>query len=393
MKRWIGALAAVALLSACGSATGERSGATSPSPTSFPTSSPASAPASPLIAVLDQNETVLRLVTLDGVEVASASPAYPVVGVGGSRAVYLQYSYHRNTGGGDSAGADITLKALNRDGSIEILGQFPGHFTDSLDIFGGFVLSPDGSQWLYTEGRGAIAPSLTTSRLHLVSYGGSDRVIASLESSGTGAGPIIVSAYRWDDGGALVAHRNAGEGDVGAPPGAHGDTYMLEPASASLSPLWSYTPGAPGACDLVARAIDGTIACLIGAHQTGYTLKIGKPSNLSVSIPFKTDDVNYYFAVAFKPGSTASVAAVGHCDVGTGAPLACSTDVVDFETGQFHRFGPDGVTPPGFSWAWLDDGSLLEVGQSADHYVTYVVSPGGTARLLTTGRAVGVLSG
>jgi hypothetical protein len=112
--------------------TGTNAAAT-PAPASNQASAPTSAanPSRPLIAVVDdRTPSTLRLITLDGREVAHTSipAAASFSGVGGDMATFV---------------ANGQLKGLRPDGAVVTLGTLRGF--DGTHV----TISPDGQQWLW----------------------------------------------------------------------------------------------------------------------------------------------------------------------------------------------------------------------------------------------------
>ncbi len=397
---WFAAAAAIVAITVGGIAVGIMLGrGLGGSPPTAGTSPRTSAQASPtgpalvpLVAVMSGG--VLHLLDVSGSEVTSAAPAsangaLEFVGTGGSRAIYLERTGIPTPTGGYSY--DWTLKALHRDGSIETLQRFGlESFQPGGRHLGYVVASPDGRSWLWTEWVYSDAGNVYQSKLHLVDAAGTDRIIASLDSTDS----HLVIAYTWDAAGAIVVDTLIGIGSsspLGL--GALGDVYLLDPATGTLSPLWQGY-GTPGACNFHARSSGGKIACVASDGSGGWILRIGVPPNLSMSIPLNHARFAGAGSISFQPGAGKSLLAIG----GWSDASQCGTDLVNALTGDIWRFGPDGLCPPDGSWGWLGDGSLVEIklpGPDDPSQVAfaYVVSPAGSARQLAEGIPVGVLRG
>lgn len=359
-----------------------------PSPSPLPSASPAPGGDGTLIGVREGAPLAgisVRFVNLDGAEMLAVKPSTPkgevfFVGFHGSRALFRETVVHADTAG-KTTYYEYVLKALHRDGTVETLTNLG---TESYlgPHLGNWVFSPDGTQWLWTEWNFNDAEALMHSVLHLTSLGGGDRIIEVLDSA-----TRIVVAYGWNEGGPLVVHELWGIG--GNSPlgfGAMGDVYLLNTASGTLTLLWPESP-----CRLYARAADGTIACI----EDKYTLKIGKPPNLDISIPLNRTRFAAAGGISFKPGPEATVLSIIGCAFSDPRGwYNCSTDLVDTRTGDIWRFGPDGLTASG----WLPDGNLLahnipDMDNPDQTVYAYIVSQSGEAKKLTTGSPAGIWPG
>jgi hypothetical protein len=324
-----------------------------------PSASPSSPSALPLLVVVDGDR--LKLVGLDGRDVASTTVAG---GVGYAVAA-----------GAAAAFVDANqLKSLHRDGSVETLATFAG--AGGMPI----AVAPGGRQWIWSDN--ALTGSTTRSSIHLSGTDGSDSVVESLTDP---TASRALRPYRWDSGGAVIEHGAVGIGGYILYFGATGDVDLLDPASRTVTPLWS------GPCVFQARASDGTIACL-SQTDSGIVLKVGRPPGVQISIPLNRARFGQAGAISFKPGPTASLLVIGGARSNPDSE-EYYTDLVDVAgDGNIRRFGPDGLRPGNGEWAWLDDGSLIEYGPGTPA-VTYVVAPDGRARQVTAGHPVGVVRG
>lgn len=389
---WLFAVVALVLTVAIGVGLGfglgvfRLGGSTGPAATESPRATPTSTAGSgPLLVIVDG--TRISLVGMDGAEVAhvTSGPKFLFVGVIGSRVEYVD--------GG-------ALKALHRDGKIETLMSGCGYCrpVSPTGQMGSLIISPDGTQFMWsdfeTTGTSASGGTMYHSTLHLTGLDGRDRVVANLDAESS-----VLAAYRWDAGGAVVQHATMGIGSGLPFAGATGPVFLLDPATATLSPLWDST-----SCQFMARAADGTIACV---SRSPLALSVGRPPDLSISIPLDPSLFQGITGISFKPGSPATLLAVGGArekldQNGVMQGVIFNTNLADITAqGRITPFGPEGFRPVGTDWMWLDDGSLIEVSTAPGPAIglgpagpTFVVSPSGVvAQPAESGTPVGVLRG
>jgi hypothetical protein len=326
-------------------------------------------PGRSLIAISDAagaGRTALSLVTLDGAQVARMvlpESAHPSPGVGGGMLTFVD--------GGQ-------LRGLTSSGKVEVLGPVAGSSS-------GPVVSPDGQHWMWADS--SVSGMNITSRLILGSRGSPDRVIAQQTSQERRLAP-----YRWT---------SAGPTYVDAPSGIGG--YIL--FAVGGSPSWHFDPDtghvtsllAGATCELADLAADGTVACI-----KSFAVGLVSPTGHMAEVPLPRPAFNFYGAVSFAPGSSATTLVVGGATgAGTdGKPEHYETDLLDVTSRTLRQFGPAGLRPVDGPWSWLPDGSLLTYrpagpfGAFGGDPGVYVVAPDGSAKkVLSTGEPLGVIAG
>jgi hypothetical protein len=363
---------ALGLLAGCQSASrpaGANAAAT-PTPASAQPSAPAPANHSrPLLAVVDDRiPSTLRLITLEGREVAHTSISSPASfsGVGGDTATFV---------------ADGQLKGLRPNGVVVTLGALRGF--DGTRV----TISPDGQQWLW-----AVASwngDQLTSKLVLGSKTDSERTVADLTA---GAEPRVLRPYRWEAAGPVYQSSATGLGGYILFDGTTGPSWRLDPLTGRSTSILGGTT-----CTIGDLASDGTIACF--RHDGTTALEVLSPGGHVVEIPLSRPAFFHYGAVSFQPGSEATTLVLGGA-TGAGANGAreqYQTYLVDARMRTLKPLGPAGLRPGDGAWTWLSDGSVIAyrpVGAAGGDPGIYVVSKSGSAkRILTSGTPVGVLNG
>jgi hypothetical protein len=303
------------------------------------------------------------LVDLHGREVAAATEKVErPAGAGGSRATWV--------------GTDGVLRALERDGSV--------HELQKLSSRSAWVqLSPDGTQWLWSDTQYNSGNSTFRSIVHLGAEGGKDVVIADVTDPSHQLLP-----YRWDSAGPLVMRSPVGVGGYILFFEAIGEVNVIDVLNGRIGKRVE----TPQRCALNARAADGTLAC-ISRSDTGATLSLLKPDGSTSSIPLPRPEFQQAGNFSFRPGPVATTAVIGGAaSVGPKAEQYVTGVISVGGASSMKRFGPDGFAPGEGDWAWLDDGSLVGYGSNgAWELEVHVVAPDGSDRKLTTGRPVGVL--
>ena len=361
--RRLSPLVGALLVAACGThGAGGNAAATPTSSAARAAATPApSSTSTPLIAVLRGGRVFL--VDLEGRDVASEpGQVLQPAGAGGDRAAWI--------------GQDGVLRAMGRNGRIEQL--------EKLSRTAQAALSPDGSRWLWSDGRFDAARSSWQSVLHLGGPVSEDRVVEQVTETGRALMP-----YRWDSAGAVAWLAPGGVGGYIPFYVAFGKAELVDVRNARIGRELAVPEG----CGLTARAADGTAACET-ISASGVTLWLLRPDGSSTSIPLSRPRFNLAGNVSFRPGPVATLAAVGGA-VGDSQHEVYSTDLVSVSAGTIRRFGPDGIAPAAGDWAWLEDGSLLGYGAAATpgELDVYIVAPDGRARKVTSGWPIGVLNG
>ena len=334
-----------------------------------PVASQSSAAPGPLIAVVEEGSpTSLRLITLQGREVAHTSLPSPgaVAGVGGDIATFVV---------GDE------LRALRRSGVVETLGRLPGYSA------GPIVVSPDGRYWLWSVYSSSGAG--VSSKLMLSRRGGPDRAVAQQTTT---AEPRVLQPYRWGPAGPIYQSSAMGLGGyILFGEYTTGPTWRLDPDTGQTTQLLDGV-----SCPLADLDANGTIACF--SRDDGGSLAVLSPDGHTVQMPLPRPAFTQRGAVSFKPGSGATGLVIGGA-TGAGADGGqeqFETDLVEVRDRTLRRFGPAGLRPGDGSWTWLPDGSLISYrparARGGDPGV-YVVAPDGTARkVFPSGVPVGVLT-
>ena len=356
------------LLAACGSPR-PAADASRPAPTAAPTTAPTPSPtpARPVVALLD--DAAIRLVTLDGRELAHVARPQTVqpAGVGGGMAVFVD---------GDQ------LRGLRGDGGVETLGRLAGYT-------GGRVLvSPDGRQWIWS--RSTIGQAGSTSEIVLGGRGAADRTVARLTS---GPQARVLMPYRWTAGGPVYHSMAAGLGGYVLFEYVFAPAWRLDAETGQVAPLAE-------ACQVADLAADGALACLAGDVPSGFRLEVTRAGGDRLRLALPRPRFNQSGAVSFRPGAVATALVVAGA-TGEGADRAGTerfeTDLVDLATGAMRPFGPAGLRPGDGAWTWLPDGSLLAyrpiLASASGDPGLYVVAPdGGARRVFGPGTPFGVMT-
>jgi hypothetical protein len=353
LRRPVAASVAI-VLSGCGAATASAPRAT-PLP---PLATPAPPARPPLVAIIDGNARMLRLVGLDGAEVASAvtSDSFVRTTVAGAGLLFVD---------------GHLVRSLQRDGTVQEVGSLR-------DSLGGIVASPDGDQWIWSEETSPTSDVYTT------------RVVAG----GRGAAPHLIATHKeplhwiaplaWTEHGVVVDHVPGG---IGGRPTFPDDTVFatshLDPTAGDLSDFTSES------CRLLDVRKDGTVLCRRGGAGTPVVLSIQAPGGRGRDVTFPGDVVDIGRARPV-PGTT--VEGFGVARRGSSADdLAYQTLTIGLAGGAPHPFGPLGLEP----LQWLSDGRLVAIRPNAvgGDPGTYLVAADGvsTTKLSAIPDAVAVL--
>ena len=350
--------------------TGTNAAAT-PAPASTQASAPTSAanPSRPLIAVVDdRTPSTLRLITLDGREVAHTSIPGPASfsGVGGDMATFV---------------ANGQLKGLRPDGAVVTLGTLRGFDVTRVTI------SPDGQQWLWAIS--SQSGGQLTSKLLLGSKADPKRPVADLTA---GTEPRVLRPYRWEAAGPVYQSSATGLGGYILFDGTTGPSWRLDPVSGRSTSILDGTT-----CTIGDLAPDGTIACF--RHGDTTALEVLSPGGHVVEMPLTRPAFFHYGAISFKPAAEATTLVLGGATgVGAaGAEEQYQTYLVDARMRTLKPFGPAGLRPGDGSWTWLSDGSLIAyrpVGAAGGDPGIYRISKAGWAKKVSaSGIPIGVLNG
>jgi hypothetical protein len=290
-------------------------------------------------------------------------------------------------------GADGTLKAIRRDGSVETLGT-AGNAPSGI---GGLVPSPDGRRWLWA--------SQTADSTSQSVYLGGDALAA--RTLATFPYPTVLEAYAWTTQGIFLDSLPMdyfGYRPFNTTFGAFGGVRRLDPNSGTIQAV-----ATPSQCIFSDEATDGAIACfpiatgyLVPTRHAVRILASGHVTELSLSVP----RFNYVGDAWFSPdGSMLTVA--GATGVGDNSPQSrnanpkpeqYATDIVQTADGSISRFGPNGTRPAMGRQSWLPDGRLVlwrpdAVGGSPGLYVLDPHGTGQGSEIEVIGTPVGYLTG
>jgi hypothetical protein len=298
------------------------------------------------------------------VRVLPLQPGTSVLAVAGAR-IFVQ-------------GADGSLKAIRRDGSVETLGTAGTAPTG----IGGLIPSPDGKRWLW-------ASQTADSSSQSVYLAGDELAMRTLA---TFPYPTVLVAYAWTPNGIFLDSLPMdyfGYRPFNTTFGAFGGVRRLDPNSGTIQ-----TVGTPSQCIFSDEAADGAIACFPTAtgylvptlHAVRIVASAGHVRDLSLAVP----RFNFVGDAFFSPdGSMLTVA--GATGVGDNAPQSgntnpkpeqYATDIVQTADGSISRFGPNGTRPAMGRQSWLPDGQLVlwrpdSVGGAPG---LYVLDPHGTGQ-------------
>jgi hypothetical protein len=291
-------------------------------------------------------------------------------------------------------GADGTLKAIRRDGNVEMLGT-AGNAPSGI---GGLVPSPDGRRWLWAS----QTADTTSQSVYLGGDGLATRTLPTFPY------PTVLEAYQWTPQGIFLDSLPMdyfGYRPFNTTFGAFGGVRRLDPNTGTIQAV-----GTPSQCIFSDEATDGAIACFPTANgylvPTRHALRIvangGHVTELSLAVP----RFNYVGDAWFSPdGSMLTVA--GATGVGDNSPQSgnanpkpeqYATDIVQTADGSISRFGPNGTRPAMGRLSWLPDGRLVlwrpdAVGGSPGLYVLDPHGTGQGSEIAVIGTPVGYLTG
>jgi hypothetical protein len=364
----IAAVAAGVVLAGCSQPAARSPQGPTPSPAPTATARPATpAPSTRTLIAVFEDPGVLRLVTLDGQEVArTTTHGWTAAGVASDFVAFVD-------------GSD--LKALHADGSVTTLGHMPG------TLAGRVVVSPDGRRWLWSTSTSTSSGTIVSSRVVLSAMGQSDRTVAQ---ENTTVEPRVLRPYRWTPGGAVYENGAVGIGGYILFDASTGPTWRVPDGEGSPSPVGSAT------CHLADVAADGTSACFDPqVDGAPVLLRISSPEGGTATARLPRPAFTQYGAASFQPGNPARTLVVAGSPSVGGTQERYQTDLVDVATGAMRPFGPADMRPGDGAWTWLADGSLVEyrpVNTHGDPGV-YVVAPDGSARkVVGSGTPVGAIS-
>jgi hypothetical protein len=275
-------------------------------------------------------------------------------------------------------GADGTLEAMRRDGSVETLGT-AGSGPNGI---GGLVPSPDGRRWLWAS----QTADTSSQSIFLAGDGLATRTLATFPY------PTVLEAYAWTPQGIFMDSLPMdyfGYRPFNTTFGAFGGVRRLDPNSGTIQAV-----GTPSQCIFSDEATDGAIVCFPTAtgylvptrHAVRIVASSGHVTDLSLAVP----RFNYVGDAYFSPdGSMLTVA--GATGVGDNSPQSGNanpkpeqygTDIVQTADGSISRFGPAGSRPAMGRQSWLPDGRLVlwrpdAVGGTPG---LYVLDPHGTGQ-------------
>jgi hypothetical protein len=290
-------------------------------------------------------------------------------------------------------GADGTLQAIRRDGSVETLGT-AGHAPNGI---GGLVPSPDGRQWLWAS---QTADS-TSQSVYLAGDSLATRTVATF------AYPTVLEAYAWTSQGIFLDSLPMdyfGYRPFNTTFGAFGGVRRLDPNSGTIQLV-----ATPSQCVFSDEAADGTIACfptssgylVPNRHALRIVASTGHVDDLSLAVPRFNYVGDAYFS---RDGSILTVA--GASGVGDNSPSSGSanpkpeeygTDLVRTADASIARFGPTGTRPAMGTQSWLPDGRLVlwrpdSVGGTPGLYVLDPQGTGQGAEIEVSGTPIGYLT-
>jgi hypothetical protein len=291
-------------------------------------------------------------------------------------------------------GADGSLKAIRRDGSVEALGTAGNAPTG----IGGLVPSPDGKRWLWASQTADAA----SQSVYLAGDALAMRTLATFPY------PTVLEAYAWTPKGIFLDSLPMdyfGYRPFNTTFGAFGGVRRLDPNSGTIQ-----TVGTPSQCIFSDEAADGAIACFPTAtgyfvptrHAVRIVASAGHVTDLSLAVP----RFNFVGDAFFSPdGSMLTVA--GATGVGDNSPQSgntnpkpeqYATDIVQTADGSISRFGPNGTRPAMGRQSWLPDGHLVlwrpdSVGGSPGLYVLDPHGTGQGSKIEVSGNPIGYLTG
>jgi hypothetical protein len=368
-------LALLVVLSGCsGQARSvSHSGATRPPASAAPagtTTSPASRMGT-LIAIAEDAATnedprLLRLVRLDGTEVAHISlpQSSQVAGVGGGMATFV---------------VDGELRALRPSGAVETLGRLDGY------AGGPVTLSPDGRHWMWSAY--TSTGSTVTSRILMGSRGATGRMVAQQTAT---AEPRVLMPYRWTAAGAMYQSSAMGLGGyILFGPGATGSSWRFDPDTGAVTDLLG------ASCPIADLASDGKMACLQNARGSS-TLEVLWPTGHVVEVALPRPAFTQSGAVSFNPAAGSTTVVIGGATAAGPGQEQYEMDLFDYWSRSLRRLGAAGLRPADGPWAWLPNGSLVAyrparaLGGAPGIYL--VAADGSARKVFPSGTPVGVIA-
>ena len=267
------------------------------------------------------------------------------------------------------------LSALYDDGGTERLATLPG-----TPAFSQVHVGPTG-QWAWIEE--SVTGTTIRTRLHIGGpAAGADRVVLELSDPSR-----VLRPYRWDAGGLVVEIETIGRMSSPVFDPAMDGVELVDVTTGDVHPL-----ATPPGCWFAARAHDGTLAC-VSETASASTLEVISPGGSLRSFDLPRPAFSNVGNASFHESTSGEELLVGGDD---GTRFA--TVIVELAgAGHLNVERPPGIAPAaGEGWVWLDDtlqvGTGWQSGVSTDAGV-WLYGRDGTARHISSGTAIGVLSG
>jgi len=347
-----------------------QSGASTPSVAAKPTSHAAGVVATLELVQISGPDfsATLHFVHLDGSPISSYKLPNntSAVEAGGDHVFFLESGH---------------LWSVSWTGVAKDHGPVPGLLAQP-PYWGGFVVSPDGSRWMWSVVDGA--GSSLRSRLYVAGDGIQARLVKEESTPGSNQ---YLDPVLWSAAGVVIVNQ---PGNIGGFIlfGDHywWDSYLLDPVTMKWAPLSSQRDG----CPFNDVSGDGTWTCTSWGPKQGGVVAVHRPGSGVKELVVEPPVFSMGDALISTDGSQIAVG-MSHSDIGPDAVLDLGTVMFHPSTGRSARVGPVGDVPA----AWLPDGALiLQDEQPRDGYPKSrldLLRPDGTVVRLGTGGFVGVL--